>query len=85
MTATMDDIDTTTMEITDLEEVFDDIVPCIYPGCSDPAKWRGTLTCGHSHHVCNLHKGMLMAKVAKGPWPCAVNGVMVTDIKWTEL
>jgi hypothetical protein len=83
MTATIEDIDT--LEIVDLEEIFDEDVPCVYPECETPAKWRAILTCGHKHNVCSKHKGMLMAKMAQGPWPCAVNGAPVTKIDWVEL
>lgn len=81
--ATLEGIDT--MEVVDLEEIFGEDVPCVYPECKDPAKWKAHLTCGHKHDVCNKHKGMLMAKIAQGPWPCAQNGEMVTKIHFEEL
>lgn len=73
------------IEVVDLEELFDKDVPCTYPECDNPAKWKAILTCGHKHNVCSMHKGFLMSKMARGSWPCAVNGAIVTRIDWEPL
>lgn len=48
---------TMTDELVDLEQLFDESVPCAHGECETPAQWRGMMACcAASALICTAHK-----------------------------
>lgn len=79
------------LEDVDLEELWDEDIPCDYSrrsGCENKATWRAiTQTCGHRYHVCTQHRGKMLASFAskKDEWVCSKSGQPITHIDWEPL